>query len=200
MKPIDEGLVNRVLDYVTKYQQENGVSPTYRKIQKDMKISSLSVVHRYVDLLKNRNLLEASESGGIEIFKNLQGSKTKLVPLLGSVVCGEPLLAVENIQGNYKLPREILGAGEHFMLKSQGDSMIEAGIFEGDLLIVKKQSFAEQGDIVVALIGDEATVKRFLRKNGEIILHPENEYMEDIVVKDCQILGVVEGMIRQFKR
>jgi repressor LexA len=120
------------------------------------------------------------------------------VPLVGRVTAGQPILAEENIQGVFPLPKEMVPESEVFMLKVQGNSMIEAGIFDGDYVIVKVSNTAENGDIVVALLGDEATVKRFFKESDHIRLQPENRYMEPIIVKDVKILGKVIGLFRRF--
>ena len=119
------------------------------------------------------------------------------VPLIGQVTAGQPIFAYENMEGYYPLPQEFFKDEEYFMLKVKGESMIEAGIFDGDKIIVKKQQTAENGDIVVALIDDEeATVKRFFKKTDYFVLHPENIYMKDIIVDRVEILGVVQGLLR----
>ena len=123
--------------------------------------------------------------------------RTVRVPLIGQVTAGQPIFAYENMEGYYPLPQEFFRDDEYFMLKVKGESMIEAGIFDGDKIIVKRQQTAENGDIVVALLnGEEATVKRFFRKTDYYVLHPENIYMKDIVVNQVEILGIVRGLLR----
>ena len=120
------------------------------------------------------------------------------VPLIGTVTAGTPILAVENLEGYYPLPYDYKSDNDLFMLKVRGESMINAGILDGDKIIVKKQETAENGDIVVALFEDEATVKRFFKRDGKLIFHPENDTMSDIIVNEANILGVVVGLIRKF--
>ena len=120
------------------------------------------------------------------------------VPLIGTVTAGTPILAVENFEDYYPLPLEFKSEAKTFMLKVKGDSMINAGIFDGDKIVVKHQETADNGDIVVALIDDSATVKRFYKRDNKIILHPENDNLKDIVLDDVQILGVVVGLTRKF--
>ena len=123
----------------------------------------------------------------------------KRIPLVGTVTAGTPILAVENLEGYYPLLPDFPGSDEdYFMLRVFGDSMIEAGIYDGDKIIVKRQNTADNGEIVVALIEDSATVKRFFKRENKIILHPENSALSDIVLNDVVILGIVEGLIRKF--
>lgn len=120
------------------------------------------------------------------------------LPLVGKVTAGEPILAVENIEETMTLPYDLVGTEDAFLLRVRGDSMIEAGIFDNDIIIVRRQNVAENGDIVVALIDDEATVKRFYKEHDHIRLQPENKAMEPIIVKDVKILGKVIGLIRRM--
>ena len=130
----------------------------------------------------------------------INGNHTKTfdVPLIGTVTAGVPILAVENLDGYYPLPLEFRSEEPTFMLKVKGDSMINAGILDGDRIIVKKQETANNGDIVVALIDDSATVKRFFKQGDKVILHPENDAMDDIIVQNVQIIGIVKGLTRKF--
>src|SRR5574344_452233 len=120
------------------------------------------------------------------------------VPLIGKITAGQPILAVENITDNFSIPIDFVGNSESFMLKVRGESMIEAGILDGDLILVKKQNSANNGDIVVALIGEEATVKTFYKEKDHIRLQPENSTMDPIIVPNCEILGKVEGVFRKM--
>lgn len=220
MKPINEVLINKIFEYVKEYQLANGISPTFREIQNTLKISSLSVVKRYVDILKSRNVFSESENGGIDTPEGLSLVESKIVPLVGRVACGKPILAIENIEGNYKLPKDLLGNGKYFMLEATGDSMIGIGIHDGDILIVREQPSAEYGEIVIALIDGEATAKTYKPGHKQIVLQSENPLHKDIVVKgqkleknikddnvaleikadEFKILGVVESWIHQHKR
>lgn len=198
MKRLDENTLTNILTYISSHQKERGLSPSYRKIQSFIKASSLSIVHRYINELKTRNLITQENSYSIYIDPRLASQKTISVPMLGVVACGSPILAIENIEASYPLPSEIFGASDLFMLVAKGDSMINAGIKNGDILVIKKQSFAYPEDIVVALIGEEATVKRYRPTPNNIILHPENPNLEDIVVRECQIIGKVVSYIHRF--
>lgn len=198
MKSYNENILNDLLHYVKTYQYENGISPSYRNIMKHFNFSSLSLVSRYLKILYDRGLLEKSNIGKIGISKNIEKSSTILAPIVGTVTCGSPIYAQENIEGMYQLPVDIFGSDKQFILHAQGDSMIEAGIQDGDLLVVKQTTTADNGKIVVALLDDSATVKRFFKKKNEIILHPENKNYKDIVTKDVKILGIVEHCIHKF--
>lgn len=198
MKSINEKLLEETLNYVKTYQIENGQSPTCRDIQKALGYSSLSMVSRYVDLLCKQGSLKKDRSGEIEIDDKITLSSTISAPIVGVVRCGLPIYAQENIEGNYRLPKEIFGNEKIFLLRAEGDSMIDAGINHGDLLVVAQSPVAENGQIVVALIEDGATVKRFYRKGDHVVLHPENSNYEDIICNDVQILGVVKHLIHKF--
>ena len=198
MKVNNESLLEKMLDYIKTYQIRKGKSPTYRNIKEQFNLSSLSIVSRYVDVLAKRGEVEKNAKSGIEISSNLNSGSTIVAPIIGTVTCGRPIYAQENIEGNFQLPTAIFGHGERFLLHAEGDSMIEAGIRNGDLLVVRKTENAENGQIVVALLGDEATVKTFYKKNDHVVLHPENERYDDIITTNVKILGVVEHFIHKF--
>lgn len=198
MKLVNEVLLEKMLDYIKTYQVREGRSPSYRNIKQQFKLSSLSLVQRYVSVLTARGELKKSSLGTIEISNNLNASSTITAPLVGTVTCGQPIYAQENIEGNFQLPSSIFGHGELFLLHAEGDSMIEAGIRNGDLLVVRKTQSAENGQIVVALLGDEATVKTFYKKTDHIVLHPENQRYQDIIATNVKILGIVEHFIHKF--
>jgi len=198
MKVLNEKKLTELLEYINDYQSKNGKSPSYRTIMHALKFNNLASVFRYVGNLHAKGLIEKEELGGIKISPNLCTNRTILAPLVGSVACGNPITAVENIEGNYALPVDIFGSGETFLLHAKGLSMINAGIKDKDILVVKKCNDAIDGEIVVALIEDEATVKRFYKKHGKIVLHPENPEFQDIVVEDAKILGKVVSCIHNF--
>lgn len=198
MKSYDENKLNELLDYINEYQKSNGKSPSYRFIMKAMNFKSLSAVYRYVGKLEAQNKIKKNDLGGIEISKRLNPAQTILAPLVGSVACGSPILAVENIENTYSLPADIFGKGPTFLLQAKGESMSGAGINNGDFLVVRKCNTADDGDIVIALIDDEATAKRFYRRNNKIILHPENPNFKDIIVDEVRIIGKVISSIHQF--
>ena len=198
MKFCDENKLEKLSDFIKTYQSEYGKSPSYRDIMKVLDFSSLSMVHRYVDILQERKIISRNECGGIDISRNLRLGQTILAPVVGVVTCGSPIYAQENIEGTYQLPTEIFGNGKTFILHAEGDSMIDAGINNGDLLVVKQCDDAIDGDIVVALLEDSATVKRFYRKKDHVVLHPENPCYDDIVTKDVKILGKVSFCIHEL--
>ena len=196
MAKIDEKL-KRLLEYVKNYQEVNGYPPTVRDICKDLQIKSTATVHYYLEKLSQKGLIVKNDDKKRAI--TVKGNKNFFeVPLVGTVTAGTPILAVENLEDYYPLPLEFKSADTLFMLTVKGDSMINAGIFSGDKIVIKKQDTANNGDIVVALIDDSATVKRFYKKDNFIILHPENDEMDDIIVDSVSILGGVGGLTRKF--
>lgn len=196
MGKIEEKL-NQVHRFVKNYQAENGYPPSVREICSALSIKSTATAHYYLDKLKERGILtkNANKNRAISVCDTPEFVS---VPLIGTVTAGTPILAVENLEGYFPLPPELASADESFMLRVKGDSMIEAGIYDGDKIICKKTSYADNGDIVVALVDDSATVKRFFKRNGKIILHPENETLSDIVLDYAEILGKVTGLVRKF--
>lgn len=206
MKPYDENKLDRAYQYIIEYQKAEGKSPTYRQIMKHCKFSNLGTVFRYMKVLRERGLIEQDEKGSVAIDERLLKGKTVTIPLIGSVACGEPITAIENIEGNFALPADFFGNCERFMLRAKGSSMVEKGIHDGDILIVKKQSFAENGQVIIALIDDEATAKIYLPLKEKIVLRAANSGVlsngkkayPDIEVKDCRILGVVDNVIHKL--
>ena len=186
--------------YHNEFIEENGFPPSVREICSHLDIRSTATAYCYLEKLEKNGLIRKSKSKNraIEIVNKDDPSMRMIrVPLIGQVTAGQPIFAYENMEGYYPLPQEFFRDEEYFMLKVKGESMIEAGIFDGDKIIVKKQKTAENGDIVVALIDDEeATVKRFFKKTDYYVLHPENIYMKDIVVDQLEILGIVQGLLR----
>ena len=197
MGKIEEKL-NLLYEYVSSFSEKFGYPPTVRDICNDLSIKSTATAHYYLEKLKERGLIEKRDDKKRAITVSGKKNNSFQVPLIGTVTAGTPIFAVENFEDYYPLPLEFKSEEDVFMLKVQGESMINAGIFDGDKIIVKKQETAKNGDIVVALIDDSATVKRFFKKNGKIVLHPENDYMQDIVLDEVQILGVVTGLTRKF--
>lgn len=198
MKKINEKVLSNILEFIKVFQLENGRSPSYREIQKHLSLSSLSLVGRYVNLLEEKGQVKRDEHGFIDITYNVKLSQSILAPVVGEVRCGEPIFAQENIESVYRLPTEIFGKDNVFLLHAKGDSMEGVGIREGDLLVVKKCESADNGDIVVALLEDSATVKTFYRKKDHIVLHPENDRYDDIITKDVKILGIVKQFIHSL--
>ena len=197
MKKIDEKL-NKVYNFTVEFISDNGFPPSVREICEKLNIKSTATAYSYIEKLKARGLLEKSPLKKRAITVANRANEFRSIPLIGTIRAGSPIFAVENLEGYYPLPDELNTGGTEFALRVQGDSMINAGIFENDIIIVNQQNHASNGEIVVALIEDSATVKRFYRKNGKIILHPENDSMEDMIFDYVTILGIVKGLMRKF--
>lgn len=197
MKKIDEK-INKVYNFTVDFINENGFPPSVREICSKLSIKSTATVYTYLEKLKSKGLLEKSPLKKRAITITQQPPKFKSVPLIGTIRAGSPIFAVENLDGYYPLPDELNTGGVEFALKVQGDSMINAGIFNNDIIIVHQQNTAENGEIVVALVEDGATVKRFYKTDNKIILRPENDTMSDMIFDDVIILGKVKGLMRKF--
>ena len=187
-----------VLEFIEKYITENGYSPTVREICISCNIPSTATAFCIVNRLAEKGLIAKNKVGenkrrAISIKQN-----SVKIPLIGTVAAGQPIFAQENYEDYFSVPVNLFGTEDLFMLNVQGDSMINIGMYNGDKIVVKKQPDAENGEIVVALVDDSATVKRFFRRDGKIILHPENDNMEDFVFDDVTILGKVVGLIRNY--
>ncbi|BAF59534.1 MAG: transcriptional repressor LexA [Pelotomaculum sp.] len=191
-----------VLEFIKKSIRQRGYPPSVREIGQEVGLSSSSTVHGYLKKLEEKGYLrrDATKPRAIEVLDNPAGEKVEFinVPVLGRVAAGVPLLAVENREDIFPLPVHFTGSGEFFMLTVRGDSMIEAGILNGDMVVVRRQQDAGNGDIVVALLEEEATVKRLFKENGRIRLQPENRLMEPIYAAEVQILGKVIGLVRKI--
>lgn len=197
MKKI-ETKINEVYNYTSNYISQFGYPPSVREICNKLNIKSTATVYYYIEKLIDRGLLEKSPSKNRALTLSERASRFKSVPIVGTINAGLPIFATQNLEGYCPIPDELNTGGTEFALKVKGDSMINAGIFDKDIIIVKQQSDADNGQIVVALIDDSATVKRFYKKDGKIILHPENNAMEDMIYDDVIILGVVKGLMRKF--
>ncbi len=196
MKKLEK--TQQVYDFISSYFTENGYAPTVREICKACSIASTATAFNIMNELAEKGLISKSKVGENKrraISINQQAVK---VPLIGTVAAGEPIFAQENYEDYFSLPANMFNSEDMFMLTVKGDSMIKIGMFNGDKIVVKKQETAENGDIVVALVDDSATVKRFFRRGGKIILHPENDNMADFVFDDVAILGKVIGLVRSF--
>ena len=192
-----------VLDYINRYVESNGFPPTVRDVCKDLGIKSTATAYSYINRLKEQGYLQKVDNKKRAVA--LRGGDTIKIPLIGAVTAGQPILAQENFEGYYTLPAAEFQGDDLFLLRVQGNSMIEAGIFDGDKIVVKKQEYAENGDIVVALFDDGveegATVKRFYRRDGKVILHPENSALSDFVLDEesgVKLLGKVIGLLRSL--
>jgi repressor LexA len=193
----------KVFDYISKTIKGKGYAPSVRDICSDVGIKSTSTVHSYLKKLVAAGWIEMDDSvsRSIRLPAGMQNEDegTVEIPIVGTVAAGSPILAVENIEDTFKLPSHYVGDTTVFMLKVRGESMIEAGILPDDLILVKQQNMAQNGDIVVALIEDEATVKTFYREKNYIRLQPENSSMDPIIVKDdILIVGKVIGLFRSY--
>ncbi len=197
MKKIDEK-INQVYKFTVEFINDNGFPPSVREICAKLNIKSTATAYTYLEKLKDKGLLDKSPLKKRAISVVQQSQKFKSIPLVGTITAGEPIFAVENLEGYYPLPEEMNGGGVEFALRVKGESMINAGIYDKDIIIVHQQNSAENGEIVVALVDDSATVKRFYKKNGKFILRPENDSMSDMIFDEVSILGVVKGLMRKF--
>ena len=197
MKKIDRK-INLVYDFTVNFIHDNGFPPSIREICEKLNIKSTATAHSYIEKLKSKGLLDKLPQKKRALTLPYD-SGIKKIPLIGTIRAGSPIFATENLEGFYPLPDEFNANGDEFALKVKGDSMIKAGIYENDVVVVKQQSTANNGEIVVALIEDSATIKRFYKRNGKVILHPENDQLEDMIFKDnVTIIGVVKGLFRKF--
>lgn len=194
-----------ILDYIKEQILHRGFPPSVRDICEAVDLKSTSSVHSHLETLEKNGYIrrDPTKPRAIEICDdNFQMIRTDMVslPVLGYVAAGQPILAEEHIESYFPVPAEVIPAGESFILKVRGDSMINAGIFNGDQVFVNACNSVNNGEMAVALIDDSATVKTFYKENGHIRLQPENDEMEPIIVPDCQILGKVFGVLRLFNK
>lgn len=204
-----------ILKFIEKQIENVGYAPSVREIGKAVGLKSTATVHGYLAKLEQKGYIKKENQKGrtLRLLKGGSESEKKEntngkefyssrelveVPVIGKITAGEPILAVENITDTFPLPIDFVGNSESFMLTVRGESMIEAGILNGDYILVKKQDTANNGEIVVALIEDEATVKTFYKEKDHIRLQPENSTMDPIIVPDCKILGKVAGVFRKI--
>ena len=202
-----------ILKFIEEQVIENGYPPSVREIGKAIGLSSTATVHAYLAKLEKQGFIKKEDKKGrtLKVIKGTDGQPLKRenknfyaqremvdVPVIGKITAGQPILAVENVTDTFPIPIDFVGNSESFMLTVRGESMIEAGILDGDYILVKKQNNANNGEIVVELIEDEATVKTFYKENGHIRLQPENHTMDPIIVPDCKILGKVAGVFRKM--
>lgn len=192
-----------ILDYIKTEILNKGYPPTVRDICEAVKLKSTSSVHSHLETLEKNGYIrrDPTKPRAIEIVDdnfNLTRREVVNVPMIGRVAAGQPILAVENIESYFPIPAEFMPNVESFMLRVQGESMINAGIFDGDNILVEKCDTAHNGEMVVALVDDSATVKTFYKEGDHIRLQPENDFMDPIIVPDCKILGKVFGVFRLF--
>ena len=192
---------SEILEYIKSQILNKGYPPSVRDICSAVNLKSTSSVHAHLESLEKNGYIrrDPTKPRTIEIIDdnfNLTRREMVNVPVLGQVAAGEPILAVDNITGYFPIPSEFMPNEETFILTVKGNSMINIGIYNGDQIVVEKCNTAENGEIIVALIDDSATVKRFYKENGHIRLQPENDFMDSIIVDDCMILGKVIGLMR----
>ena len=193
-----------ILEYIKEMILKKGYPPAVREICEAVHLKSTSSVHSHLESLEKNGYIrrDPTKPRTIEILDddfNLTRREVVNVPMIGQVAAGEPILATEHIENYFPIPAEYIPNKETFMLKVKGESMINAGILDGDSILVKQQPDAENGDIVVALVGDSATVKTFYKEDGHFRLQPENDTMDPIIVDECSIIGKVFGVFRIFR-
>lgn len=194
-----EAKINEVYEYVKDYLENNSFPPSVREICASVGIKSTATAYSYLEKLSERGLIVKTPDKKRAFSLTNKPPIAGVAPLVGTVTAGTPILAVENFENYVPLPPEFNNEEKDiFLLRVSGDSMIEAGIYDGDKIFVKKQNTADNGDIVVALFEDTSTVKRFFKKGNKIILHPENAALSDIILDDVTILGIVLGLYRKF--
>lgn len=197
MRSKNKALMTEIERFVSTFTDNYGISPTMQEVADSVGVSK-ATVHRYISQLCDEGRM------GFSGVRTMTSTRTKAqavsVPILGEVACGIPKFAEENIEEYVRLPVALFGHGNFFILRAYGDSMVEAGIDDGDLVLIRQQDSAEEGQIVVALIDDEATLKRFYPEpeNHRIRLHPENSHMNDIFVDRCEIQGIAVKVLKEL--
>lgn len=204
---------DELFDFIKNYKNDNGYPPTIREMCKAIKVSSTSTIFYYINKLENANKIKKNpnKNRALEIVEeNVQSdiatistisedfSNLTRIPVLGTVTCGEPILAVQTNEEYFMVSPTLFKGDNLFMLTAKGDSMINAGIYDGDKIVLKQQSYADNGDIVAALLEDSATIKRYFKEDGHYRLQPENDSMSPIIVDNVQIIGKVVGLVRKF--
>ena len=188
-----------ILEFIRSELEHKGYPPSVREICNAVGLRSTSSVHAHLTALEKKGLIrrDSTKPRALELLDSPL-TRGKSIPLVGKVTAGLPILATENIEDYLVMPQYLLGQSDMFALRVQGQSMIEAGIFNGDIIIVREQNYAENGDIVVAMIDDEATVKRIFFEEDRVRLQPENSAMEPIYAENVQVLGHIVALFRQF--
>ncbi len=201
----------KVLDYIKAQIKAKGYPPTIRELCQSLDIKSTSTAHKDLDSLMRKGYIRKDpvKRRALEVLNKEEAAIPSAperqdivdIPIVGKVAAGMPILAEQNIEEYFPMPAQFVTGGEHFMLNVKGDSMIEAGIYDGDYILIRRQNTANNGEIVVAMVDgyeSEATVKTFYRESGHIRLQPENASMSPIIVDDVKILGLVKGVFRYF--
>lgn len=189
----------KILDFIRREIEEKGYPPSVREICAAVGLKSTSTVHAHLNTLEKKGFIrrDSTKPRALEVLDN-SVARGRTVPLVGRVTAGLPILATQNIEDYLTLPQHMLGHDDLFCLRVQGESMIEIGILDGDIIVVREQNNAENGEIVVAMIEDEATVKRIFYEEKCVRLQPENRHMEPIYADNAQVLGKVIALFRQF--
>ena len=198
MRKLSEETLRRMEEYIRSRQRKESASPSYREIMHALGMSSLNLVQRYVLALEKQGKIGRTSRGNIALPRRLDTGRSVIVPLVGNIACGQPNFAEENIEASYALPQSLFGDGELYLLHTHGESMVDIGIRPNDLIVIRRQNYADDGQIVVARIDGEATLKRLFHRDGKIVLHPENRQMQDIVVENCEIQGVLVSCIKMY--
>lgn len=210
MKKLDKK--EELLNFIKTYVDENGYPPTVREMCRAIKVNSTSTIAYHLSKLEDNGSIKKNpnKNRALEVVDNnfaqkfakviptVDSNGLTSIPMLGVITAGEPILAVENCEEYFMVSPNLFRGDGLFMLTVKGESMINAGIFDGDQIIVRQQTYADNGEIVAALIDGSATVKRFYKEDGHYRLQPENDTMSPIIVNDCQILGKVVGLVRKF--
>ncbi|WP_216696708.1 transcriptional repressor LexA [Anaerostipes faecalis] len=194
----------QILEFIKQRILEKGYPPAVREICEAVHLRSTSSVHSHLETLERKGYIrrDPTKPRAIEIIDddfNLSRREIVHIPIVGTITAGEPILAIENIEDYFPMQPEFVSNKKTFMLHVKGESMINAGILDGDMVIVEQQSTASNGDIVVALIEDSATVKTFYKEDGFYRLQPENDFMDPIIVQEVSIIGIVVGLYRSMK-
>lgn len=201
-KEIKRDIQSEIYDFIRSEVINKGYPPSVREICKKVGLSSTSTVHSHLSKLEKKGLIkrDPTKPRAIELLRDPVLKREMIdIPIVGKVQAGQPILAVENIEDYLTIPLNFVrNSNELFILKISGSSMIEAGIYDGDLAIIEKTNYAQNGDIVVALIENDATIKRFFKEKDKIRLQPENHTMDPIIVDNCEILGKLAGIYRRY--
>ncbi|MEG1520384.1 MAG: transcriptional repressor LexA [Clostridia bacterium] len=200
MRKISDELLNKVKDFLGDYIDNYGYPPSVREVCDGLDIKSTATAFKYIAKLDEMGVLVKSKqkTRALQLTeRQFKKDDFSIIPLVGKIAAGTPITAIENVEDTFCMPTKLFGANT-FMLKIQGTSMIDAGIFNGDNVIIEKTESAENGEIVAVLVDDSATLKRFYKENGRYRLHPENSAMDDIYVTECEIIGKLVGLLRKY--
>lgn len=198
MRTKDPAIFDAIESYINDYHDQHGAAPSMQQIATKIGMAK-STIHSYLARMKEDGRVEYTGTRSLLTRENMKSLGGCLkVPIVGAIACGTPILAQENIEQYVTLPEALFGRGNYYFLRARGESMIEAGIDDGDLVLIRQQDAADYGQIVVARLDDEATLKRYFPERGHIRLHPENEAMEDIIVDQCAVQGVAVKVLKNI--